>query len=327
MLEVKNISAIFGKFSLRNISFSLKDGKHLAIVGPTGAGKTSLMEIIAGVRKHQEGKIILDGQDITHLPPHKRNISMLYQHLSLFPHYTVRGNIAYPLRWRKEKGMSIHDVARNLGIEHLLDRHIHELSGGEKQRVALARALVTRPKILMLDEPLSAIDIVTKEQVIATIKHIQDTYQLSTILITHSPEEAYTLADYIAIIKKGKLVRYDTKDSLWKNPEDIWFAKMIGIKNIIPIDIWRKMYPLNISSEFTHVGIHPASLQYDVNGPIIGYVQEIVQYPHHKEIIVQIDSGVSLIWQTNSHETIYKGEQISLSISPKNIYPLKEEKA
>ncbi len=323
MLEVRNISATFGNFSLKEISFSLAEGKHLAIIGPTGAGKTSLMEIIAGVRKHKEGEILLDGKDISSLPPHKRNISMLYQHLSLFPHYTVKGNIVYPLRWRKEKGMSIHDVARNLGIEHLLDRRIHELSGGEKQRVALARALVTKPKILMLDEPLSAIDMVTKEQVITTIKHIQDTFHLSTILITHSPEEAYTLADYIAIIKNGKLVKYDIKENVWKNPEDIWFAQMIGIKNIFPIEIWNHIYPLVNTSDYTHVGIYPGDIKKDETGLIKGQIIEIVKYPHHMEVLIKT-GNITLIWQTSNQEDVKKGGNISISISPENIYLLKE---
>lgn len=325
MLKVQNLYATFGNFSLKDITFTLPKNKHLALVGPTGAGKTSLMEIIAGVRKAQKGRIILDNRDITNTPPHKRNISMLYQKLSLFPNYTVKGNIEYPLRWIKEKGLSIETLIKDLKLEHLLNRRIHELSGGEKQRVALARALVIKPQILILDEPLSSIDVVTKEQVMTTIKYVQSNFNLSTIVITHSPMEAYVLSDYIGIIKDGKLLKFGEKEKIWSNPEIIWFARMSGVKNIIPIDQWKALCDINLPNQYTHIGIHPSSLQIgNEHGKTIqATVTEIVRYPHYTEVILKVDH-ITLIWETPL-ENIYKGDIINLSIDPKKILPLKEE--
>ena len=327
VLRVENIWAKFGDFTLKNISFSLDKGKHLAIVGPTGAGKTSLMEVIAGVRPLTKGKIYIHGKDITNLPAHKRNIAMLYQHLSLFPHYTVRGNIEYPLRWRKGNHEDVEDLARKLYIDHLLNRKIHDLSGGEKQRVALARALIMKPSILILDEPFSAIDVVTKEHIIETIKYIQETFPLSTIIITHSPEEAYTLSDYIAIIKSGTLVKMGKKEDVWKNPEDIWFAKMTGIKNIIPIE---KAHLLGIeiphakALSYTHIGIPPDSLCIKENAyTIAGIVKEVVHFPHFTEVIAEIGE-LSLICRLAGRQSIERGGNIPLYIHPDRILMLKE---
>ncbi len=327
VLKVENLWAKFGNFTLKNISFSLEKGKHLAIVGPTGAGKTSLMEVIAGVRPLMKGKIYLHEKDITNLPAHKRNIAMLYQHLSLFPHYTVRGNIGYPLRWRKGNHEDAEEMARKLYIDHLLDRKIHDLSGGEKQRVALARALIVKPDVLILDEPFSAIDVVTKEQIIGTIKYIQETFSLSTIIITHSPEEAYTLADYIAIIKNGTLVKMGEKEDVWQNPEDIWFAKMTGVKNIIPIE---KAYLLGIDiphtkvSSYTHIGIPPNSLCIEGNvQPIVGTVKEVVHFPDFTEVIADIGE-LSLICRLAGKQSLERGGEISLYIHPDKILMLKE---
>jgi len=327
VLKVENIWAHFGDFFLKDISFSLEKGRHLAIVGPTGAGKTSLMEVIAGVRPLTKGKIYLNGKDITNLPPHKRNIAMLYQHLSLFPHYTVRGNIEYPLRWRRGNHEDVEDLARKLYIDHLLERRIHDLSGGEKQRVALARALIVKPDVLILDEPFSAIDVVTKEQIIETIKYIQELFQLSTIIITHSPEEAYTLSDYIAIIKNGMLVKMGKKEDVWKNPEDIWFARMTGIKNIIPIEKSHLLgidVPNDNASAYTHIGIPPDSLCIEGNvQPIIGTVKEVVHFPHFTEVIADL-GGLSLICRLAGKQSPQRGGDITLYIHPDKILMLKE---
>ncbi len=326
MLEVKNIYAKFGDFQLKDISFVLPKGKHMAIVGPTGAGKTSLMEIIAGVRKHRSGNIILNGREIGQQPPHKRNISMLYQHLSLFPHYNVLGNITYPLRWKKNRDINPMTIAQKLKIEHLLNKRIQTLSGGEKQRVALARALVSKPQVLILDEPLSSIDVVTKEDIIITIKDIQKTFSLSTIIITHSPEEAYTLADFIAIIRKGKLVRFDTKDEVWNNPIDTWFAKMIGIKNIIPIDVWKTIYPQKLPyKEYSHVGIKPEDITVDEKGDLEGDIVDIIRFPNRCELDISI-RNIKLLASSDlySCQQYSQGDKIHISIANGNIYLLKE---
>ncbi len=206
VLEVVNISLRMKNFFLKNINFYVLKGEHFAIVGPTGSGKSLLLETIAGIRKPDSGKIILNGVDVTDLPPEKRGIGMVYQDFVLFPHMSVYDNIAYGLKVKKCKNIDVRvkELAKMLEIEHLLDRMPETLSGGEKQRVAIARALAVNPEVILLDEPFSALDketrITLRNRIIGLLKE----KGVSVIHVTHIEEDAET-ADRIAKMRKGEL--------------------------------------------------------------------------------------------------------------------------
>ena len=206
MLELKNITKSFGDANVLNgISLTLDKGRIMSILGPSGGGKTTLLNIILGITDATSGQILYDGEDLTHVPMEKRGFNIVFQDYALFPNLTAYENITYGLR--NNPGISSPDEIREmialLGLEEHLNKKIDELSGGQKQRVALARTLVMKPRLLLLDEPLSALDGVIKESIKAKIKQIVDQYQLTTIMVTHDPEEACTMSDRVLILNRA----------------------------------------------------------------------------------------------------------------------------
>lgn len=221
MLELKNITKSFGDANVLNgISLTLDKGRIMSILGPSGGGKTTLLNIILGITDATSGQILYDGEDLTHVPMEKRGFNIVFQDYALFPNLTAYENITYGLR--NDPGISSPDEIREmialLGLEEHLNKKIDELSGGQKQRVALARTLVMKPRLLLLDEPLSALDGVIKESIKAKIKQIVDQYQLTTIMVTHDPEEACTMSDRVLILNQGRIAQYDTPENIIEHP-------------------------------------------------------------------------------------------------------------
>jgi ABC-type sugar transport system ATPase subunit len=236
MIELQNISKTIDDFSLTDVSLNVRDKEYLAILGPSGAGKTLLLETIAGIYPPDSGQILMDRLNITESPPGKRNIGMVYQDYMLFPHLTLEDNIAFGLKAKKTPPgiirKKVKDSADMLGISHLLHRYPNSLSGGEHQRGAIARAIVTEPSLLLLDEPLSAVDDATTERLHQEIKNIHHLTGATTIHITHRFDEAYAMADRIAIMKSGKIIQIDSPHRIFNNPVNRWVAHFTGGKNI-----------------------------------------------------------------------------------------------
>lgn len=200
MLELKNIRKSFGKnVILKNISLSINNGEIVSILGPSGSGKTTLLNLILGITDIENGNLILDGKDITKVPMEKRGFNIVFQDYALFPNLNAYENITYGLRNKPNISSKeeVDDLIKLLGLEEHLNKNINQLSGGQKQRVALARTMVMKPKILLLDEPLSALDGVIKESIKEKIKTIAKDFNLTTIIVTHDPEEALTLSDKV----------------------------------------------------------------------------------------------------------------------------------
>jgi molybdate/tungstate transport system ATP-binding protein len=226
-LEV-NAEKDFGSFKL-DVDFSTGRG-YCVILGPTGAGKSLLLELIAGIVKPDRGSVRMDGRDITDVPPEKRGIGFVPQDYALFPHMSVYKNIAYGLRARGVKdGEKVEEIARKFGISHLLDRKPTTLSGGEKQRVALARALVIQPKLVLLDEPLSAVDLRTKERLMGELKRINEEFGIPVIHVTHSLIEAAMLADEIAVMMDGRIVEKGEVKEVLRSPKVAEFLDVRGM--------------------------------------------------------------------------------------------------
>lgn len=221
MLELDHIRKSFGdKTVLKDITLTVETGEIISILGSSGSGKTTLLNIILGILNSDSGKLMFNGEDITDAPLEDRNFNIVFQDYALFPHLNAYDNIVYGLK--NQEGATdeaeLKEIIDLFDLSDHLNKRISELSGGQKQRVALARTIVMKPKVLLLDEPLSALDSVIKESIKELIKEISNRYNLTTIMVTHDPEEALTLSDRILLLNQGEVAQYDTPTQIINNP-------------------------------------------------------------------------------------------------------------
>lgn len=237
MIAFDRVSLALGSFSLNDVSLTINRGDYYFIVGPSGAGKTVLLEAIAGLHRPDSGRVLLRGEEITALPPEQRGIGLVYQDYSLFPNMTVADNVSYGLRVRgmrkKEARAEVAPLLDRFGIGHLADRYPGTLSGGEQQRVALARAVAVKPDILLLDEPLSALDPVAQEKFIADLKRLHREDGLTIVQVSHSRREAHLLATRMAVIIDGTLMDEGEAEVVLNTPRSREVASFVGIENIL----------------------------------------------------------------------------------------------
>ncbi len=238
MIETRDLCLELPGFSLRDVNLRIGDREHFILVGPTGSGKTLLLETIAGLRTVTSGEVWVDGRNVTRVEPEKRGIGMVYQDCALFPHLSVADNIAFGLRVRHapaaEVNAELGRLAGLLGIRDLFDKRPGVLSGGEKQKVALARALATRPKALLLDEPLSALDPRTRETVRREIARLHGELGIITLHVTHDFDEAVTMGSRIAVIGGGRVRQVGTPDEIFRHPNSEFVARFTMAVNILP---------------------------------------------------------------------------------------------
>jgi ABC-type Fe3+/spermidine/putrescine transport system ATPase subunit len=235
MLDIKNITFKAGNFKSAKINLHFDDSKCHAIVGPTGSGKTLLIETIIGLREIESGSIILNGSDISNLPVEKRGFSYVPQDLALFPHLSVEKNIYYPLRFineGKNKSAMVHELIEIMNIGHILKRPVTNLSGGEKQRTTLVRAIASGSKYLFLDEPLSSLHESMKKDLRFLLKDIQKKFNLTIFIITHDLNEAFFLGDTLTVLIDGEIHQSGEKNMVYKSPATVEAANFFGIKNI-----------------------------------------------------------------------------------------------
>jgi ABC-type Fe3+/spermidine/putrescine transport system ATPase subunit len=243
MLEVINIHKTYeGQPLLEGISFTVTPGETVCLLGPSGSGKSTLLRIIAGLEEAEEGRVYWEREDITDVPPHRRRMGMVFQDYALFPHLTVAENVAFGLRmqgWtpqdQQERVREVLELVRLTGFE---GRRVTDLSGGEQQRVALARALAPRPRVLMLDEPLGALDRALREALLEELREILRSSDVAAIYVTHDQEEAAAIADRVLILHEGRIVRQGTPYEVWTDPGSLWVARFLGVGNIL-LGKWR----------------------------------------------------------------------------------------
>ena len=237
-LILDNLNKSYGNFqALKNFSLTIEDGELIVIVGPSGCGKTTVLRIIAGLLKQDSGKIMLDSNDISDMAAYKRNVSMMFQSYALFDHMNCFDNIAYGMHYlgysKQDINNKVNDIAKMLNIDTLLKRKPSMLSGGQKQRIALARCLVRDAKVLLMDEPLSALDTDLKNQMRFELKQMQRKLNKTMIYVTHDWMEAMTLADRIVVMKDGMIMQIDEPLSLYRYPNNLFVADFVKGINII----------------------------------------------------------------------------------------------
>jgi molybdate transport system ATP-binding protein len=231
-LHIENLGIRLGEFCLRDVSFSVDRGEYLVIMGPTGAGKTILLECIVGFHRPEQGRILVDGRDITRDPPEKRRIGIVYQDYALLPHLNVFKNIEYGLKKvEKDKEVrkaKVRDMAAFLHIDHLFTRKTTTLSGGEQQRTALARALVVEPRVLLLDEPLSALDPMTRLNIRRLLGRIIERKKVTVLHVTHDMDDAWSLARKTLILDHGRVMQHDTLNRVMTRPANAFVGEFVG---------------------------------------------------------------------------------------------------
>jgi spermidine/putrescine transport system ATP-binding protein len=245
ILEIQGISKSFGaKNIVKNINLEIKQGEFFTLLGPSGCGKTTLLRMIGGFMLPDEGKIFLEGKDITQLPPEKRPLHTIFQSYALFPHFTVFDNVAFPLRmakWSKDKIVSqVQELLEDVQLTQFADCYPHELSGGQKQRVSIARSLVDRPKILLLDEPLSALDARLREHMHMELVTLQEETGVTFVYVTHDQSEALALSSRIAVMNGGDIEQLDSPQSIYSNPATYFVADFLGNCNLLEAEVLEK---------------------------------------------------------------------------------------
>jgi molybdopterin-binding protein len=238
VIRLVNLQVRVGGFHLRDISMEVPSGGYALIIGPTGSGKTTLLEAVAGHARLLGGQVYLHGDDVTELPPERRGLGFVYQQYHLFPHLTVRENIGYGIRGRREfeNGRSrgrIDELADLLAISPLLERPVRGLSGGEQQRVALARALAPRPSILLLDEPFAAVDPATRQVLRRELRQLHEREGITTLQVTHDFDEALRLGDLVAVLSEGRIAQSGTPEQVFRYPNSAFIARFVGTGNVI----------------------------------------------------------------------------------------------
>ncbi len=244
MIHVQNVSKSFGRvIAIRDVSLTINQGEFFSLLGASGSGKTTLLRMIAGFEAVSSGRIVIDGQPMEDVPPHRRPINMVFQSYAIFPHMNVRDNIAYGLRRlaipRDRQNAMVDEMLDLIALPGYGDRRATQLSGGQMQRVALARALILKPKVLLLDEPLGALDKQLREQMQLELRSLQQKLGITFVLVTHDQEEALTLSDRIAVMANGAVLQVDTPSALYDNPGNRRIASFIGNMNFFDATIHR----------------------------------------------------------------------------------------
>lgn len=238
ILEVKNLQKeIESDLVLQNISLSLSAGEILCLLGPSGCGKTTLLRMICGLETPDSGSILYEGKDISSVAPHQRNFGMMFQEFALFPHKNVYENAVFGLRLKNWEEVDIEKRAEAVldlvGLTGMGERNVNDLSGGERQRVALARSLAPQPRLLLLDEPMGSLDRVLRERLLRDLQSILKQIRITTIFVTHDHNEAFSVADRIAVFNKGRIEQVDPPEALYKKPANQFVASFLGFQNMV----------------------------------------------------------------------------------------------
>lgn len=336
ILELKNISKSFdGEPILQNIDLNIQDGAFVTLLGPSGCGKTTTLRILAGFIQPDEGKVIFDGQDITSLPPYKRQVNTIFQRYALFPHLNVFENIAFGLRVNKvpkcEIEERVNEMLKTVNLVGFGKRKVSSLSGGQQQRVAIARALVNNPKVLLLDEPLGALDLKLRKDMQNELKSIQQRLGITFVFVTHDQEEALSMSDVVVVMDSGRIQQIGSPLDIYNEPKNAFVADFIGESNILDgimledelVEVYGTRFPCVDKGFARHepvdVVIRPEDVDIvsEEDGMLRGTVSAITFKGVHYEIIVDVQG---FKWMIQSTDSPVVGQRIGLSVRPDEIH-------
>ena len=237
-IQMKQVNKLYGdQHIVKNLDLTVYKGEFLTLLGPSGCGKTTTLRMLAGFESPTDGVVLLNGKDIVGVPPFKRDVNTVFQNYALFPHMTVRENIGYGLKMKKVKksdiAKKVEEILQLVQMEAFADRKPRQLSGGQQQRVAIGRALINNPTVLLLDEPLGALDLKLRKQMQFELKHLQQKLGITFIYVTHDQEEALTMSDRVAVMNKGRIEQIDTPKTIYHSPKTRFVADFIGETNLL----------------------------------------------------------------------------------------------
>ena len=340
LIELDNLTKEYnGQVVLKGIHLDINEKEFVTLLGPSGCGKTTTLRIMGGFEEANGGRVLFDGQDISSLPPYKRELNTVFQKYALFPHMNVFDNIAFGLKIKKmDKDTIKHKVERMLklvGLEGFGPRNINQLSGGQQQRVAIARALVNEPKVLLLDEPLGALDLKLRKAMQIELKNIQQEVGITFVYVTHDQEEALTMSDTIVVMNEGQIQQIGSPTDIYNEPENRFVAQFIGDSNIIEGTFVKDYLVAFDNQEFECVDkgfdegqevdivLRPEDLDIvDVGkGKIEGVVRSIVFKGVHYEIIVETKDRNYMVQTTDISEV---GKKVNLDFWPEDIHVMEK---
>ncbi|MGL4796611.1 MAG: spermidine/putrescine ABC transporter ATP-binding protein [Paraclostridium sp.] len=340
IIELRNLSKSYEDNKvLDNLSLDIKRNEFLTLLGPSGCGKTTTLKIIAGFEYADEGNVIFEEKDITDLPPNERQINTVFQKYALFPHMNIYENIAFGLKIKKlpkdEIDKKVKEMLKLVALEGFEKRKVDSLSGGQQQRVAIARALVNEPKVLLLDEPLGALDLKLRKEMQAELKKIQKKLGITFIFVTHDQEEALTMSDKIIVMNKGKIQQMGTPQDIYNEPENAFVARFIGESNIfdgLMLEDYKVKFCDRIfdcvdkgfeKNEDIEVVIRPEDLKMvdPEKGMLKGKVVAVVFKGVHYEIEVKENDRLWILHNTQSAKV---GSELGLDIYPEDIHIMRK---
>ena len=331
-VEFAGVSKDFGSTRvLHEVDLKIEPGEFVSLLGPSGCGKTTALRVLAGLERASSGSVMLGGKDVSSTPTNKRDIGMVFQSYSLFPHLDVAANTAFGLRRRGIGKADAHARAKDalalVGLSHLAERYPHQLSGGQQQRVALARAIVTEPRVLLLDEPLSALDAKVRVQLRDEIRRIQLRLGITTVFVTHDQEEALAVSDRIAVMNDGRIEQIGTPEELYLHPATANVASFVGVSSIVPgtvsqgiLRVWDFELPMEKPSEDGEVDVYlrPENIRLVEAGDsgINGLVQESTFLGSFRRTVIAVRGGTLVRVQHAANERVEFDQSVRIAISP-----------
>ncbi len=336
IVSLNDIAVAFdGEAVLNNIKLDIRDKEFVTLLGPSGCGKTTTLRIIGGFLQPEKGSILFEGKNITNLPPYKRNVNTVFQKYALFPHLNVYDNIAFGLRVKKlpkeEIKARVDEMLELVNLKGFEQRDVQNLSGGQQQRVAIARALVNRPKVLLLDEPLGALDLKLRKEMQTELKRIQQSLEITFVYVTHDQEEALTMSDTVVVMKDGDILQVGTPVDIYNEPKNAFVADFIGESNIIDGIMLKDRLVLICGHEFVCVDggfadnepvdvvIRPEDITLVKSdaAKISGVVRAVTFKGVHYEMVIDTSDFSWLVHSTKAAEV---GAEVGISFGPDDIH-------
>ena len=337
MLQVDRVSLSYpnaGRPALDRVSLTVRSGEIMALLGPSGSGKTSLLRVITGLERPASGRVELEGRDLAEIPVHRRRIGLMFQEYALFPHMTVSENAAFGLRMEGREAAAVRrrveEVLSWVEMEDLADREVDSLSGGERQRAALARSLAPEPALLLLDEPVGALDRALRSRLIPDLSALLRRVGVSAVYVTHDQDEAFAIADRVAVMAAGRIRQTDAPRRLWEAPADRWVARFLGLENMERITVRDGSaqggigtFPLDWPDGEYPVVIRPEGVRLDPDGPVAGEVETAVFTAGRTRLTVSC-RGRPLAFDAIGPAPA-AGEKVRLSIGPEAVRAVAED--